>query len=177
MGLGLAAPARRFVGRLHAEFFTRRGRRRFARRLASRGLVLLPVLVWSYLFTNAFWVDEVTRYVRGRVIVEGPRAPVLGLAVVLVPAPADRGRGYGDYLRVDPGAFPAQDPDSAVVWLWPDAEGWFDAMHVAAGVRYRVEVRRPADAACPVHVAGHRVFRLLDFFSRRLEVVVPPCPA
>ena len=162
--------------RLVDEVFTPRGRRRLRRRLLSRLLVLLPVLVWTYWFSTAFWSGEVTRYLRGRVVVEGPRAPVLGLAVVLVPDPLDPDAGYDGYRTVDPIGFsPVLTAEDAAVWLWTDPDGWFDTMHVAPGRRYRIEVRRPG-ADCPVHVVGHRVFRLLDFFSRRLAIRVPPCP-
>ena len=170
----LLAPFTAFGRRLADELCTSRGRRRLGRRVASRFLVLLPVLVWTNQFTSAFWTDEVTRYVRGRVVVAGSSDPVRGLAVVLVPAPVRPGDGAG-YLRVDPG--PGLDPAASRIWLWPDVDGWFDAMHVGQGRRYRVEIHWTARPECPPHVAGHRVFRLLNFFSRRLELVVSPCAA
>ena len=74
-----------------------------------------------------------------------------------------------------PGVRAVLTAEDAAVWLWTDPDGWFDTMHVAPDRRYRIEVRRPG-ADCPVHVVGHRVFRLLDFFSRRLAIQVPPCP-
>lgn len=171
----IIAALRRLGDRVAVELLTRAGRRRLGRRLASRGLVLLPILVWTHLFFWYFWSEELTRYVRGHVVVNGPAAPVLDLAVVLVPDPVAPGADAG-YLRVDPGLYELPDVEGAAVWLWPDVDGRFDVMHVAGGERYRVEVRWASRPDCPPYVVGHRVFRLLDFFSRRLELVVPPCP-
>ena len=169
---------RSFLFRLYGECFTRRGRRRLGRRLATRFLLLFVAIAWTYPFVSAFWDEQLVDFVRGRVVVSGaPDRPVLRTAVVLVPAPSDPSnpRALARYRWIDPGApLPAVFvPKDAAVFLWTDVDGWFGGMHLALGVPYRIEVRR---SGCPVVVFGVRTFRLLDFWSRRFDVEVPPCP-
>ena len=162
--------------RLREEVLTRKGRRRLRRRLASRFLLLAVAVAWTYPFVDGFWAAELDSFVRGRVVVTGRDAPLLRAAVVLVPLPQLSADGLAAYARIDPG-----DPlaltgrvEDATIWLWPDVDGWFAGMHLALGMPYRVEVRRPG---CPPVEFGVRRFRLLAFGSRRLHLEVPPCPA
>ena len=167
---------RRAGVRLREELLTRKGRRRLRRRLASRFLLVAVAVAWTYPFVGGFWAAELVSFVGGRVVVTGRDAPLLRAAVVLVPAPELSGGGLAAYAKIDPGD-PLVRPgrvDDATIWLWPDVDGWFGGMHLAPGLPYRVEVRRPG---CPPVGFGVRRFTLLAFGSRRLHLEVPPCPA
>lgn len=172
LGRLLSVPLR-VCRRLRDECVSRRGRRRLRRRLASRSLLTLLAVAWTYPFVGAFWLSELTGFVSGRVVVSGPPEPLFGAAVVLVPAPAP-GVGLAAYARIDP-ARPVTVPatvEDAALWLWTDVDGWFDAMHLAQAVPYRVEVRRPG---CEPVAFGVRSFHLFGFSSRRLRLEIPRC--
>ena len=168
---------RRLVHRLWGEAFTRAGRRRLLRRVASRFLIVFVVVGWTHPFVAAFWQHQFVDLVSGRVVVAGPDpAPVLRTVVVLVPAPPDPSASGAlvPYLKVDPGAYGLDPSRSANLELdlWPDVSGRFATMHVVLGRPYRLEVRR---TGCPTVDFGVRTFRLLGFFGRRLSLEVPPC--
>ena len=166
----------RLVRRLWGELFTPSGRRRLCRRVASRFLLVGLALAWTYPFVAGFWETQVVDFVTGRVLVTGHQGPVLRTSVVLVPdlpEPADPA-ALARYALIDRGgSLPGvHTPQDAALHIWTDVDGRFSQMHVAPGLPYRVEVRRPG---CPVHVHGVYTFRLLDFWSRRLALQVPPC--
>ena len=168
---------RRLAHRLWGEAFTRAGRRRFRRRVASRLLVVFVAIAWTYPFTFAFSYGQLVDFVAGRVVVSGDDSlPVLRTVVALVPAPPDPAapRALDPYVRVDDGAYgldPAT-PANLELGLWTSVDGRFATTHVAPGLLYRVEVRRPG---CPVEDFGVRSFAAFDFFGRRLTLEVPPC--
>ncbi len=171
----LASLPRRVGARLREELLTRKGRRRLRRRLASRFLLLAVAVAWTYPFVDAFWSEQLGFFISGRLVVTGQDAPLFRTAVVLVPEPDVSGGPLAAYAKIDP-AEPAGLPEraeDAAVWLWTDVDGWFGGMHVAAGLPYRVEVRRPG---CAPAGFGVRRFSLLDFWSRRLQLEVPLCP-
>ena len=172
----LESAPRRLAARLRDELLTRKGRRRLRRRIASRFLLTGLAIAWTHPFVSDFWNGQIGSFIAGRVIVADTHAPVLRTAVVLVPVPEQSGTTLAAYAKIDPGdpvALPEQVEDAAV-WLWPDVDGWFDGMHLAAGLPYRVEVRRPG---CPTVQFSVRKFRLLSFQSRRLHLEVPACDA
>ena len=110
----------------------------------------------------------------GRVVVADEAEPLLRTAVVLVPAPEDARTSLAAYAKIDPGE-PVRVPEQvedAAIWLWTDIDGWFEAMHLAPGLAYRVEVRR---RGCPTVTFGIRRFTLLGFGARRLQLEVPAC--
>ena len=154
---------------------TRSARRRLRRRAGWRLLLAFPVALWLYPFGAAWVAGELDAFVRGRVQVRGDPGPVRALAVVLVPAPrpsdADAA-AVGAYGRLDPG--PRLAAADAEIWLWPDVDGWFSTMHVAAGLPYRVEVRRPA---CRTESFGVRVFEYAAPWGRRLWLEPEQCVA
>ena len=170
----LVSMPRRFAARLRSELLTRKGRRRLRRRVASRFLLTGLAIAWTHPFVSDFWDGQINSFIAGRVVVTGVDAPVLRTAVVLVPVPEGSGATLAAYAKIDPldpVAIPRQVEDAAV-WLWPDVDGWFDGMHLAAGLPYRVEVRR---RGCPPVEFGVRTFRLLGFGARRLHLEVPAC--
>ena len=172
----LVSMSRRFAARLREELLTPKGRRRLRRRAASRFLLTGLAIAWTHPFVSDFWEGQINSFIAGRVVVTGADAPVLRTAVVLVPVPERSGSTLAAYAKIDPldpVAIPGQVEDAAV-WLWPDVDGWFDGMHLAAGLPYRVEVRRPG---CPTVQFSVRKFRLLGFQSRRLHLEVPACDA
>ena len=167
---------RRVAVRLREELLTRKGRRRLRRRLASRFLLVAVAIAWTYPFVEGFWAAELVSLVGGRLVVTGRDAPLLSAAVVLVPVPELSAGGLAAYARIDP-VDSVELPvrvDDAAIWLWTDVDGWFGGMHLAPGLPYRVEVRRPG---CPPVEFGVRRFRLLGFWYRRLYLEVQPCPA
>ena len=169
----------RVAARLWGELVTRKGRRRFRRRVLSRFLLVAVAVAWTEPFVSAFWHEQLLYFVSGRVVVEGGHdVPVTRLAVVLVPEVADPAApgALARYSRIDPGEPLAVsgDAEDAAIWLWADVDGWFGLMHLAQGVPYRIEVRR---SGCEPAVFGVRRFWLFDFWSRRLRLEVPLCSA
>ena len=167
----------RVAARLWGELITRKGRRRLRRRVLSRFLLVAVAIAWTEPFVRAFWHEQFSYFVSGRVVVEGAEdVPMTRTAVVLVPDVGDPAAPgvLVRYSRIDPGEPLAvsRDVEDAAVWLWTDVDGWFGSMHVAQGAPYRIEVRRPG---CESAVFGVRRFWLLDFWSRRLTLAVPPC--
>ena len=169
--------ARRLVHRLWGEVFTRAGRRRLLRRVASRFLIVFVLVGWTHPFVPLFWHQQFVNFVSGRVVVAGPDpVPVLRTVVVLVPAPPDPSApgALVPYLKPDPGAYgldPSR-PENLELALWPDVDGSFATMHVVPLRPYRLEVRR---AGCPTVDFGVRVFWFFGFSGRRLSLEVPPC--
>ena len=53
---------RSFLFRLYGECFTRRGRRRLGRRLATRFLLLFVAIAWTYPFVSAFWDEQLVDF-------------------------------------------------------------------------------------------------------------------
>ena len=169
----------RVVARLWEELVTRKGRRRLRRRLLSRFLLIAVAIAWTEPFVRAFWHEQLSYFVSGRVVVEGGQdVPVMRTAVVLVPQVADPAvpGALIRYSRIDPGEPLAVsgDVEDAAIWLWADVDGWFGSMHLAQGVPYRIEVRR---FGCEPAVFGVRRFWLFDFWSRRMTLEVRPCAA
>ena len=171
----LVSLPRRVAVRLWEELLTRKGRRRLRRRLASRFLLVAVAIAWTYPFVDAFWHEQIGFFVSGRLVVTGQHLPLFSTAVVLVPDPDVSGGPLAAYAKIDPGrpSGLVERPEDAAVWLWADVDGWFGGMHLAVGLPYRVEVRR---AGCAPVEFGVRRFRLFDFWSRRLQLEVPPCP-
>lgn len=160
--------------RLWGEAFTRAGRRRLRRRVASRYLLVFVAIAWTYPTVEDFWYGQIVDFVAGRVVLTGPDpGPVLRTAVVLVPAPDDPD-DLASYAAFDISA-PDQvaDPVDLQIDIWPDLDGYFSRMTLAPRLPYRIEVRRPG---CPTLDFGVRSFFFLNFWSRRLRLEVPPCP-
>ena len=167
----------RVAARLREELVTRKGRRRLRRRLLSRFLLVAVAIAWTEPFVRAFWYEQLSYFVSGRVVVEGGQGVAMTrTAVVLVPEVADLASpgALARYSRIDPGEPLAvsHHAEDAAIWLWADVDGWFGSMHVAQGAPYRIEVRR---SGCEPAVFGVRRFWLFDFWSRRLTLEVPPC--
>ena len=169
----------RVAARLWGELVTRKGRRRLRRRVLSRFLLVAVAVAWTEPFVNAFWHEQLSYFVSGRVVVEGGQdVAMTRTAVVLVPEVADPAApgALARYSRIDPGEPLAVsgDAEDAAIWLWADVDGWFGSMHVAQGAPYRIEVRR---RGCESAVFGVRRFWVFDFWSRRLNLEVLPCAA
>ena len=169
----------RVAARVWKELVTRKGRRRLRRRLLSRFLLIAVAIAWTEPFVRAFWHEQLAYFVSGRVVVEGGQdVAMTRTAVVLVPQVADPAAPGAliRYSRIDPGEPLAVsgEVEDAAIWLWADVDGWFGSMHLVQGAPYRIEVRR---FGCEPAVFGVRRFWVFDFWSRRLNLEVPPCAA
>ena len=168
----------RVAARLWGELVTRKGRRRLRRRVLSRFLLVAVAVAWTEPFVRAFWYEQLSYFVSGRVVVGGQDVAMTRTAVVLVPEVADPAApgALARYSRIDPGEPLAVfgDAEDAAIWLWADVDGWFGSMHLAQGAPYRIEVRR---FGCEPAVFGVRRFWVFDFWSRRLNLEVPLCSA